>query len=295
MLEFRKITLESRSEIESYIAKGDFRGAEYNFSHIYLWSRIYPMEYAVKDGMLSVYARFDKPGYCFPVGEGDPFAMIDELILDAQSRGEEFLLRAITKEDADRLAERYEGRFLLETNRDYSDYVYSREKLATLSGKKLHGKRNHINRFMENYPDWKYEKITDENLADVFAMSHEWCMINNCNADKDLKNEMCAVKVALNNMEALGLRGGLIRADGRVVAFSVGRPISKDTFGVHVEKAFYDIQGAYPMINQQFVIHETEGFLYVNREEDTGDEGLRKAKLSYYPEFLVDRYTATLK
>ena len=224
------------------------------------------MEYAVKDGLLTVYAEFDSPGYGYPVGEGDVFAMIEELIDDSKSRGQEFILRAITKENADALEEKYPGRFDFSTNRDYSDYVYLREKLATLSGKKLHGKRNHINRFMENNPDWKYEKITEENIADVFAMSREWCMINNCNGDEDLKNEMCVVKLALKNLDALGLSGGLVRAGGKVVGFSIGRPISKDTFGVHVEKAFYDIQGAYPMINQQFVLHETEGYMYVNRE-----------------------------
>ena len=87
----------------------------------------------------------------------------------------------------------------------------------------------------------------------------------------------------------LGLKGGVLKADGKIVAFTVGEPVSDDTFVVHIEKAFADIDGAYPMINQQFVQHECMEYEYVNREEDTGAEGLRKAKLSYRPAFLEEK------
>ncbi len=292
MLNFRKITLEDKDWVEAYFAKSDFRGAEYNFSHLYIWSRVYPMEIAEYAGYITVYAKFDRETYLYPAGEGDIGPMIEAIEQDAKARGIPFIIRSVTPENVEQLKSLYPGKFRYNTSPDYSDYVYLREKLANLSGKKLHSKRNHINRFKENNPDWSYESINEQNLPEVCEMSRKWCEINGCNDDDELKKEACAVKVALKNLKELDLKAGLLRAGGKVIAFSIGRMINSDTFGVHVEKAFYDIQGAYPMINQQFVQAETEGCEYINREEDTGSEGLRKAKQSYYPVMMVDRYSA---
>ncbi len=296
MLNFKAVTIESKNDITACLDLCEFRGADYNFSHIFLWSNIYKMEYAISGSLVSIYAVFDQPGYSYPAGEGDEFAMIDMLIEDAKKRGEKFVLRSIPKEKIEVLEERYPNTFIFDTTPDYSDYIYSKEKLETLSGKKLHSKRNHINRFIENNPNWKFELINKDNFDEVMTMSKEWCVLNNCYDDDGMKKEACVVELALENLEPLDLTGGLIRDNsGRVVGFSIGKPITKDTFGVHVEKAFYDIQGAYPMINQQFVIHVMDGFEFVNREEDTGDEGLRKAKTSYIPTMMFDRFEATFK
>ena len=164
----------------------------------------------------------------------------------------------------------------------------------TLRGKKLSGKRNHVNRFLSTERDWAYEPLTKENLADARAMSYEWCRQAGCTEDAELFDESCAVEQAFRHYEALGLSGGLIRAGGKVIAFTMGEALNEDTFLVHIEKAFYDIQGAYQMINQQFAQAAFEGFRYVNREDDAGDEGLRKAKLSYEPAFLVEKSSAEL-
>ncbi len=107
-----------------------------------------------------------------------------------------------------------------------------------------------------------------------------------------MQEEYDVVKEALMCFEELGLTGGLLRKDGEVIAFTLGEPLSDDTFVVHFEKAFPEIQGAYTMINQQFVLAECQNYKYINREEDTGDEGLRKAKLSYHPVILLSKYTA---
>ena len=100
---------------------------------------------------------------------------------------------------------------------------------------------------------------------------------------------MCVTLNSLRLYKELGLKGGVLKDEGRIVAFTVGEPLCEDTFVVHIEKAFPDVEGAYPMINQQFVQHECMEYQYVNREEDTGAEGLRKAKLSYRPVFLVEK------
>lgn len=177
----------------------------------------------------------------------------------------------------------------------YDDYIYDAKSLITLAGKKLHAKRNHINKFKSLYPDWSYEDITPQNMPEVILMSAEWRRINETAGDKSLRDESRAMDVALCEFFNLGLSGGLIRAEGRVVAFSMGDRLNRDTWLVHIEKAFSDVPGAYAVINQQFAERHCESYLYINREDDSGDEGLRKAKLSYYPAMRTEKYAARLR
>ena len=135
-------------------------------------------------------------------------------------------------------------------------------------------------------------------------MNGAWCKLYGCTQDKSMQQESCSVKSALDNFEALNLKGGLLRLDGEIVAFTIGEQINSDTFLVHIEKAFAHITGAYPAISQIFLQHQMKkpytpgeelntddvGFVYVNREDDTGDENLRKAKLQYHPVFLIEKY-----
>ncbi len=169
-------------------------------------------------------------------------------------------------------------------------------ELATLSGKKLHGKRNHINKFKSLFEDrWSYESMTKDNLEECFQMALKWRAENDCEDDDEKRGEMCVALNSLRLFEELHLTGGVLRIDGKVVAFTIGEPICEDTYVVHIEKAYADVQGAYTMINQQFVEHECMNYKYVNREDDTGAEGLRKAKLSYRPAFMVEKGDVTEK
>ena len=145
-----------------------------------------------------------------------------------------------------------------------------------------------MNKFTKTY-DWVYEKITDENIDDCLAMLYKW-KEKNCEPGNIEKHaEACVSENALRKREFLGLKGGLLRANGEVVAFALGEQINEDTLVVHIEKAFSEVPGAYAVINPQFLIHESGGLKYVNREDDVGEPGLRKAKLSYHPEFLVEK------
>ena len=123
-------------------------------------------------------------------------------------------------------------------------------------------------------------------------MTDEWCALNGCSHNESMQMEACAVRIALRDFVALGLKGGILRSGGRIVAYTIGERLNSDTFIVHVEKAFSDVTGAYPMINQCFLAHEASGLRYVNREDDAGDEGLRKAKLSYNPVLMLEKYLA---
>ena len=206
-----------------------------------------------------------------------------------------FRLYNVTEEHFAQLDGWFPGRFEIQYNRDAADYVYETEKLAALAGKKLHGKRNHINKFKNLYPDWTYESLNESNVEECFQMALKWRNQNGCDDDAEKNAEMCVTLNSLRLYKELGLKGGVLKIGSRIVAFSVGEPLCSDTFVVHIEKAFPDVEGAYPMINQQFVQHECMDYLYVNREEDTGAEGLRKAKLSYRPVFLVNKGIVTEK
>ena len=172
---------------------------------------------------------------------------------------------------------------------DDADYVYESEKLATLSGKKLHAKRNHINKFKATFENWNFEALTEDNVEECFQMALNWRRENGCEDDVEKNAEMCVTLNALRLREELELTGGVLRVNGEVVAFTLGEPVCEDTFVVHIEKAYAEVPGAYPMINQLFAKQVYDRYRYINREEDTGAEGLRKAKLSYYPVFMVEK------
>lgn len=293
-LEFRELALADQAWVTRELRADGRNLCEYTFAGNYAWSKFYCLQVA-KVGACGVF-RYENGRnyvYSFPFGgdEGEKRALLDLVVAECETRGEAVELTPIAGADYELLQRWYPGEFLAGSNRDFSDYIYEREKLVSLSGKKLHGKRNHIARF-KDAQDWGYEEITDANRMDAKTMMEQWKEQRADEWNIELEQEFLAMTTGLLQMEALGLRGGLLRKAGRVVALAMGEPLSDDTFVVHFEKAFADVQGAYPMINQQFAEHAAEGFTYINREEDTGDPGLRRAKLSYYPYKLEEKYTA---
>lgn len=292
MLNFKKVTLEDKPFAEKCMRAANMRGCEYTFANLCNWAEIYGIEIARFNDFLLMKNADNE--YVFPVGGGDTEEALRLIESDAAERGNNFVIYGIAKENKDTVERVFPDRFDFTCDEGGADYIYSRESLATLAGKKLHAKRNHVNKFIASYPDWKYERLTAENLHEAREMTEEWCRTQGCESD-GLKKESCAVKNAFENFFELGLIGALLRAEDRVVAYTMGSEITDDTFDVHIEKAFSDVEGAYTMINQQFVKNELSKYEYVNREEDMGEEGLRKAKRSYRPVMMFERYTATEK
>ena len=293
---FKKPELDDREAIQRHLAARKLRGCERTFANIYLWARVYNVVWAEIEGTAVFRSEFDgKYSYTYPVGEGSRKAAIRVLLEDCEEKGYPFRLHGVSREELEELEQYFPEKFQVEWQRDAEDYVYETEKLIRLSGKKYHGKKNHINQFKAACPDWSYEPITDENVEECFQMALHWRTDNGCNDDPEKNSEMCVALNSLRLFKELGLRGGLLRADKEVAAFTLGEPVCDDTFVVHIEKAYADIRGAYPMINQQFLEHEAAEYTYVNREDDTGDEGLRQAKLSYHPVFMVEKGIVTLK
>lgn len=295
MLDFKELQLSDREFMMEAFKASDYRGCEFTFANAFIWRNQYKTKFArVGDFCIMASESEGNFTYTLPAGSGDIKEAVAAAIQDSRERGTKFRMRGIFPEQAELLKELFPDTFEFSTNRDECDYIYTVEKLTSLSGKKLHGKRNHIARFKDN-PNWAYEQLSEANMDDCLKMNAKWCEIYSCLDDESLKHEMCAVKEAFKFYYELGLVGGLIRRDGEVVAYSIGEPLNSDTFVVHIEKAFADIQGAYPIINQQFVINNCQGFEYVNREEDLGDEGLRKAKLSYAPAIILEKSVAALR
>lgn len=297
MADFRGIQIEDKAWVDEILINSDCDSLENNFTTAYIWRNIYRIKISPLCGgdFYTTMAYSNEPSFMIPCGKGNIKNAFEEIFDYCREIGIPPVFYSVTEKNKAVMEELFPEMFDFEEDRDAADYVYEAEKLRTLSGKKLASKRNHINRFVENNPDWTYEAITKANIGEAFEMNSKWCKEVDCGRKHGLYEESCAVREAFGNFFDLGLSGGLIRANGRVVAYSMGDKLSRDTFLVHIEKAFADIQGAYPIINREFVIHNCDGYDYVNREDDAGDMGLRKAKLSYQPCLLVKKWSARLK
>lgn len=294
MIDFHIPELSDKSRVDAAFVSGDCRSDDYCFGNIYIWRTYYKTHIAFW-GDMPLIALYNGPygaaRYLFPLGKGDAKAALQAMSKEPNAR-RPFTLVGMTEDMKAQLEELFPGRFSFQLERDASDYVYDVDAMVNLSGRKYHGKRNHLARFKRK--EWRFEAITPQNIALCDQLHEEWCAANDYHNSPELQAEYKAVKEALVHFEKLGFSGGLLWQEDRPVAFTIGEPICRDTYGIHIEKAFADVEGAYPAINREFLAANCTDYTFVNREEDAGDEGLRKAKLSYHPVQLLDKYTATL-
>jgi hypothetical protein len=293
---FRPITIKDKEEITSLTLPSDNQNCDFSFANMCSWRFLYDSEFAVSDGFLLI--RFlieDKSrfAYMMPVGNGDMKAALVKLQEDSLKHGHPLCMLGITNDNKKVLETLMPGDFYYIDERDFYDYVYLRENLALLSGKKYQPKRNHINNFKKRY-NYEYINITPQIVPQCLELECKWFKENRTDDDKEeLSDERHSMTFALHNADELGLIGGAIRVDGEIIAFSFGAPINHNTFGVHVEKADTRFEGAYTVINQEYAAHLPEQYIYMNREEDLGIPGLRQAKLSYQP-ILLEKCAAVM-
>ena len=269
-------------------------GSEYAFGTMYIWRWTYHRQICRwNDFVLSSLGK-DQHSYAVPVGNGSRKEAVEALLADAKERGIPFRMWGVTQEEIEEFESLFPGRFLFLPARNDADYIYRSSDLITLAGRKYHGKRNHLARFTRTY-QWSYEEIGRARFPACMEIAQEWCRKNGSCGEDGRSEENCAVAVALHHFEELHMIGGLISIDGKPVAFSLGEEINPQCFVVHFEKALDGYDGLYPAINHEFASHALAGYEYINREEDMGIEGLRKAKLSYYPAVLLEKYVAVLR
>ncbi len=296
MLEFKKIELEDRAWVAKAFSHAENINCEYTFSTIYMWAQTYKTVIArYEDFAICRWGRNDHILYSVPVGTGNFRAAVEEILKDAEK--ENFVPRIFGASGAYKeLLEKYfSGKFTYENDDSTSDYIYNASDLANLSGKKYHGKRNHIANFEKNNPSWQYEELNSENINECIEL-HKFWIKEKDEEDEDYQNELEATLLALDNFDYLGLKGGLIRVNAVPVAYTFGERLNDECFDSHIEKALPAIQGSYAVINREFARRlYDEGYKYINREEDLGIPGLRRAKQSYHPAIWLKKEIAVYR
>jgi hypothetical protein len=273
----------------------------YNFVTLYCWKDSYRFQLARWENRLLVRLQsLHGHAYLWPAGEGDPRPALQALAQDAAALGEPFRLIGLDDYLKHWLEANYPGRFAFAQVRDGYDYLYSVSRLADLPGKKLHAKRNHIHRLDDRCPGWTWAPLTPAEIPRCLAMDDAWYAAARDREEGEaldsLAQEHQALRLALTHWEELGLEGVILTWEDQVLGFSLGAPLTDTVFDVHFERARGEIQGTYAGVNRSFAryIRETHPEVrYLNREDDMGVAGLRKAKLSYYPDYLQVNYCGT--
>lgn len=302
MLEFKNITIENKALLKPYLKNAGQYACEFTFGNNVLWDVDGLLEYAIADNLLIYRMKYeDKIVYCVPDFHQKTGQTLDLIESDADCCGNPYCITCLSSAMVGQIKEIYPDKFTFSFDDAHSDYIYSVEKLSALSGKKLHKKKNHWNYFKKNY-EYVYETMDAGNIEDCRNMKEKWFAMRFAGMESDTVSkeerdsllwEKKTIDTALDRFDEFDFIGGVIRVNGEVLAFTLGEPVNDETFVVHFEKAFSDVNGLYTTINQQFVEHELLGkYRYVNREEDMGIPGLRKAKQSYYPEFLYEKWVA---
>ncbi len=289
---FERITKENIAKIEERLKNYNGFSCEFTTANLLMWSEMYETAFAIQDDEL--YIRYkEKCGYFFALfGNGNVTEKIKKITEYCVENN--FAPRISCNEDE--IAEAYENLtkdYDIFKNESSAEYIYLTEDLATLKGKKYHSKRNHISAFDRQY-NWTYEALTTKNAEEVLKLSLEWAADNFKNDTSSITTDRDGVKMLLDNMEQFSARGGIVRVDGKAVAFCLGTPINEQVFDINFEKALPEYQGAYAVINREFAKTITE-FKYINREDDLGLEGLRRAKLSYKPCKILNKYACMPK
>ena len=273
MLDFRKVELSDKQKVEEYLRKSNFRGCEYTFGNIILWSEYYGTEISFTDDFC--FEKINEENsfrFLYPSGNGDVKKAVKMIIEYSEHNNIHPVICAnngITRQ----IIELFPNA-KIELYRDFCDYVYLADDLENLKGKKYHGKRNHLNRFYEN--NWSFEQLNSDNIPECIEMNKLWSEENISENSADSVSKLAELDVVQRSLELydeLGYDGGVLRVDGAVQAFTLRK-----------------YQGAYTAINREFVKYLCGKYKYINREEDTGAENLRKSKLSYHPVFLEEKY-----
>lgn len=297
-MEFKEITIEAKKELDKYFDLVDYEACEYCFNTLFMWQHAYKTQYHIGDGFAVLVGEHE--GELFSIL---PLAPKDK-IMDAVEYAIKFFddgkhkiyFRGIDLNVVEMLKEMYPGKFEYTAERDIFDYVYDAEKIRTVKGRKLSGKRNHLNYFDREYAGRVERRLLDENdFEECFSLLKAWNEGKSGDADFEdsIDDEFVGMKKLFDNYSTLKDRLKIygVFIDGKLEAFSMGEKLTDDMALIHIEKANADIRGLYPYINKMFVADEFPDVAWVNREEDMGIEGLRKAKMSYYPERFVEKYT----
>ncbi|MBQ9844770.1 MAG: DUF2156 domain-containing protein [Oscillospiraceae bacterium] len=296
MENFKKLEITDFEIINPLLKKYNVENCDHCFFTMLIWSFRHHVEYTICENTLFMRTLGDNSyWYLSPVGEL-PFEKAVQLIIDdAKLNSYRIKIYAMDENQKIAMDQHFGSLFEIIADRDTFDYIYKTEDLSNLSGKNYQKKRNHCSRFERDNPDYRFYSITAENVERVKAFEREWCARNNCDESRGLFSEQQGIMEILSNMEKTDVFGGFIEANnGNIVAFTLASPINDNMVDIIVEKAFHEVTGAYAIINRDFARNCLQNFEFINREDDMGQENLRKAKLANFPVEIRTKYMAKL-
>lgn len=295
-LTFRQITTADRDIFEQAVVHSDYRNCDMSLANIYCWQDSYHSQIATWRDWLIIRFTTERgdTAYMQPMGEGkregERGDILQCLIADAASLGAPLRLFGLDSSWVKSINALYPDQFALYAPTANADYIYLADDLATLPGRKYQPKRNHINRFTQRY-DYRLESISEANLEDCRQLNALWC---NQKAISSSDPEQRALQRAFSEFRALNLRGWILYADNTPAAFAIGSQINHDTFCIHIEKSDINFDGASAMINNLVAVEISKEYKYINREDDLGIAGLRRAKQSYHPTIMLTKHSALM-
>ncbi|NLW49045.1 MAG: DUF2156 domain-containing protein [Firmicutes bacterium] len=299
MLTFRKITFDDKSSFDRILNIIQPETSDLTFTNLVMWQFNF--------GLLVTYlSDLDywlliakpshpkwKPFFLPPVGDWNNIEALKEVYrLMKETAGAEkfeFQLRRIPQQLASAIQQIDPG-LSTKLEKNTSDYLYSVADLINLAGRKYHSKRNHLNKFYRQY-NWEYQKMTPELVEECLNLATDWFDVRN----PEPASESEAMAIALKNFDFLGVTGAVLKVDGVIQGITVGERLNRNMVVIHIEKANTEFDGAYTAINREFAAREWAEMEFINREEDMGIEGLRKAKQSYYPVRMAEKFTVAVK
>ena len=296
----KPLTCTDKPTFDKFFGSRYCENSGYTFTNFFMWRKMRNYLWAIEDDVLYIFSSDEETFAAWqPIGAPEKMqdAITKILHVAEELRGnKKFQFVVVEKIFADELKIYPHAKFNITAERDRFDYVYLSQDLINLSGRKFHGKKNHLNAFQKKYPDAQYMSITKEIIPQCRAELNAWYEAHKRTNPDDafVCYEQAAIHEIFDHFDAFKLKGGAILLDGKIVAFTFGERLNSDTAVIHVEKANSEIRGIYTAINQGFVAHEWSDMIYINREEDMGVEGLRKAKESYRPIKLIEKFNATL-
>jgi hypothetical protein len=290
MTDFKPIEIQDKPLFDEFLRKDPPRISELTFTNLFIWRHHYrPVWLQWNECLLIIFHPQTGTIYGLaPFGPGDKKSALDVLSEEIAKQTSDVRICRVEEEFIKNHMD--PAKYAVVNDRDNSDYVYLATDLISLSGNKYHRKKNHLNQFIKNHA-FEYHPLNTELVRRVLGMQEAWCQIRECVVKPDLLAEDFAVREALTYFEELGYQGGAVLINSVVEAFSLGEPLNEDAAVIHIEKANLEIPGLYAAINQLFCLNAWSNFTYINREQDMGSEGLRKAKESYYPHHMVNKYT----
>jgi hypothetical protein len=283
---FEPVTMNRQKEYLDYLSKLPEKTSDYSVVNILGWAEEYALTWAFTDELLWIYQDQPEKNLWAPVGDWDH--------VDWSTVFSQFSLPITFTRVPEKLVSIWKSYSQLSMDiideRDNWDYIYATKDLIELRGNRYHKKKNLLNQFLKKY-DYTYRTIQSELIDETLAMQEDWCSWKNCESEKTLASENRAISNVLQSYRDYeNLCGGSIFVNQLISAYTIGEFFSDDMMLIHFEKGCPQIKGAYQAINQLFLLNEAAHTKWVNREQDLGDKGLRKAKLSYHPSFFLKKF-----